>query len=146
MGNDPILRLSQSRVLPLHYNHHKIGGDLLSPICPYPAVPFRFTGKFQVYLVRPFGPCRTILKNWSGIRESNSCPNLGKVPFYHLTNPALNSYFNQFLFCQNTLQAICTERSCWSIWLNHWSHVTSSFDITDCLLNNTRRTVDIVFV
>ena len=25
---------------------------------------------------------------WSGIRESNSCLNLGKVSFYHLTNPA----------------------------------------------------------
>src|SRR6516225_8535617 len=35
-------------------------------------------------------------RSWSGIRESNSRLHLGKVAYYHYTNPAIGSYVNDF--------------------------------------------------
>jgi len=53
-------------------------------------VRFELTDPFEpsVFKTDAIGHSANLPKSWSGIRESNSCLNLGKVSFYHLTNPA----------------------------------------------------------
>ena len=41
--------------------------------------------------ILPLYDARVLLQIWSGVRESNPRPDLGKVPCYHYTNAALST-------------------------------------------------------
>ena len=67
MGIDPMLRLSQSRVLPLHHNHHKL--ERIS----------KFELELQPWQGRVLTVKHHIRKEWSGVRESNSQQQIGNL-------------------------------------------------------------------